>query len=140
MYTLIYACHILTLYDFVVKACKCIGTDLEVVDDEKSKEVHHLKKKISSLKKSCEASEARVKEREKKIDNFQSTLAHAQHDAVEIYKASSEYMHDLYTHGAELMSASISLTKKWIVVEHLSINPQGFDHFLAWGRDLEQAA
>ncbi|KAL2536831.1 Uncharacterized protein Fot_18222 [Forsythia ovata] len=69
--------EVLTLRDSVVKACKRIVTDLEVVEDEKSKEAHHLKKKISSLKKSCEASEARVNEREKEIDNLQSTLARA---------------------------------------------------------------
>ncbi|KAL2528014.1 uncharacterized protein Fot_20615 [Forsythia ovata] len=59
--------------------------------DEKSKEIHHLKKKNSSLRKSCEASKARVKEREEEIDNLRSILARAQHNAVESYKASSEY-------------------------------------------------
>ncbi|KAL2494185.1 uncharacterized protein Fot_37942 [Forsythia ovata] len=112
---------------------------LEVVDDEKSKEIHHLKKKNSSLRKSCEASEAPVKEREEEIDNLRSALARAQHDVVESYKASAEYQHDLYAYGAESMSASISLTKEWIASEHPGVNSQGFDRFLARRRDLEQA-
>ncbi|KAL2529332.1 uncharacterized protein Fot_21933 [Forsythia ovata] len=116
--------------DSLVKACKRMVTDLEVVEDEKSKEIHHLKKKNSSLRKSCGASEARVKEREEKIDNLQSTLAQAQHDAVESYKASSEYQHHLYAYGAESMSASILLTNEWIAAKHPGINPQGFDRFL----------
>ncbi|KAL2501032.1 Uncharacterized protein Fot_34880 [Forsythia ovata] len=91
-------------------------------------------------RKSCEASEARVKEREEEIDNLRSALARAQHDVVESYKASSEYQQDLYAYGAESMSTSISLTKKWISTEHPGINPQGFDLFLARRRDLEQAA
>ncbi|KAL2494186.1 hypothetical protein Fot_37943 [Forsythia ovata] len=49
---------VLTLEDSFVKACKRMVTDLEVVEDEKSKEIHHLKKRNSSLRKSCEASEA----------------------------------------------------------------------------------
>ncbi|KAL2530532.1 uncharacterized protein Fot_23133 [Forsythia ovata] len=126
--------------DSLVKACKRMVTDLEVVEDEKSKEIHHLKKKNSSLRKSCEASEARVKEREYEIDNLRSALARAQHDAVESYKASSEYKQDLYAYGAEFMSASILLTKEWISTEHPGVNPQGFDRFLARRRDLEQAA
>ncbi|KAL2529515.1 hypothetical protein Fot_22116 [Forsythia ovata] len=126
--------------DSLVKACKRMVTELEVVDDEKSKEIHHLKKKNSTLRKSCEASEARVKEREGEIDNLRSALARAQHDAVETYKASSEYQQDLYAYGAESMSASILLTKEWISTEHPGVNPQGFDRFLARRRDLEQAA
>ncbi|KAL2506105.1 Uncharacterized protein Adt_21726 [Abeliophyllum distichum] len=98
---------------------------------KKSKEVHHLKKKIFSLKKSCEASEARIKEQEKEIDNLRSTLVCDQHDAVESYKASSKYYHDLYTCGAESMRASISLTKEWIVAEHPCVNFHCFNHFLA---------
>ncbi|KAL2558451.1 hypothetical protein Fot_03190 [Forsythia ovata] len=136
----IYNRKVLTLEDSLVKACKRMVTDLEVVEDEKSKEIHHLKKKNSSLRKSCEASEARVKEREDEIDNLRSALVRAQHDAVESYKASSEYQQDLYVYGAESMSASISLTKEWISTEHLGVNPQGFDRFLARRRDLEQAA
>ncbi|KAL2491496.1 Uncharacterized protein Adt_27124 [Abeliophyllum distichum] len=131
---------VLTLEDSLVKAYKCMVTDLEVVEDEKSKEIHHLKKKNSSLRKSYEALEARVKEREEEIDNLQSALARAQHDAVESYKASSEYQHDLYTYGAESISASISLTKDWISTKHPGVNLQGFDHFLALRRDLDQAA
>ncbi|KAL2471237.1 hypothetical protein Adt_39373 [Abeliophyllum distichum] len=77
--------------DFVFKACKRMFTDLEVVEDEKSKKVHHLKKNISSLKKSCKASEAGVKERDEEIDNLRSTLACAQHNAMESYKASTKY-------------------------------------------------
>ncbi|KAL2542823.1 hypothetical protein Adt_03801 [Abeliophyllum distichum] len=72
--------------DSVVKACKRMVTDLEVVEDEKSKEVHHLKRKITSLKKFCETSMARVMEREEEIDNIRSTLARAQHDAMETIK------------------------------------------------------
>ncbi|KAL2474437.1 Uncharacterized protein Adt_35173 [Abeliophyllum distichum] len=102
---------VLTLEDSLVKACKRMVTNLEVVENEKSKEIHHLKKKNSSLRKSCEASEARVKEREEEIDNLRSTLARAQHDAVENYKASSKYQQDLYAYRAESMSVSISLTK-----------------------------
>ncbi|KAL2558454.1 Uncharacterized protein Fot_03193 [Forsythia ovata] len=134
----IYNRKVLTLEDSLVKACKRMVTDLEV-EDEKSKEIHHLKKKNSSLRKSYEASEARVKEREDEIDNLRSALARAQHDAVESYKASSEYQQDLYVYGAESMSASISLTKEWISTEHLGVNLQGFDRFLARRRDLEQA-
>ncbi|KAL2493891.1 hypothetical protein Fot_37648 [Forsythia ovata] len=74
-------------------------TDLKVVEDEKSKEVNHLKK-ISSLKKSCEALEAQVKDREKKIDNLRSTLLRTPHNVVENYKASSKYQHDLYAYRA----------------------------------------
>ncbi|KAL2514931.1 uncharacterized protein Fot_28902 [Forsythia ovata] len=94
----VYNRKVLTLEDSLVKACKRMVTDLEVVEDEKSMKIHHLKKKNSSLMKSCEASEARVKEREEKIDNIRSALAlaRAQHDAVESYKASSEYQHNLY--------------------------------------------
>ncbi|KAL2518124.1 hypothetical protein Adt_14371 [Abeliophyllum distichum] len=61
---------VLTLQDSIFKACKRMVTNLEIVEDEKSKQVHQLKKKISSLKKYCEASEARVKEREEEIDNL----------------------------------------------------------------------
>ncbi|KAL2465169.1 Uncharacterized protein Adt_41020 [Abeliophyllum distichum] len=136
----IYNRKVLNLEDSLVKACKCMVTNLEVVENEKSKEIHHLKKKNSSLRKSCDASEARVKEREEEIDNLRSALARAQHDAVENYKASSEYQQDLYAYGAESMSVSISLTKEWILTEHPSINPHGFDRFLARRRDLEQAA
>ncbi|KAL2558339.1 Uncharacterized protein Fot_03078 [Forsythia ovata] len=136
----IYNRKVLTLEDSLVKACKRMVTNLEVVEDEKSKEIHHLKKMNYSLRKSCEASEAQVKEREDEIDNLRSTLARAYHDAVESYKASSEYQQDLYVYGAESMSASISLTKEWISTEHLGVNPQGFDRFLARRRDLEQAA
>ncbi|KAL2512603.1 Uncharacterized protein Adt_18203 [Abeliophyllum distichum] len=107
----IYKRKVLTLENSLVKACKHMVTDLEVVEDEKSKEIHHLKKKNSSLRKSCEASKARVKEREEDIDNHRSALPRAQHDPVESYKASSEYQQDLYAYGAECMSASISLTK-----------------------------
>ncbi|KAL2494184.1 uncharacterized protein Fot_37941 [Forsythia ovata] len=135
----IYNRKVLTLEDSLVKACKRMVKDLEVVDDEKSKEIHHLKKKNSSLRKSCEASEAPVKEREEDIDNLRSALARAQHDVVESYKASAEYQHDLYAYGAESMSASISLTKEWIASEHPGVNSQGFDRFLARRRDLEQA-
>ncbi|KAL2455303.1 hypothetical protein Fot_57660 [Forsythia ovata] len=46
----------------LVRASQRLVTDLKVVEDEKSKEVSHLKKKISNLKKSYEALEARVKE------------------------------------------------------------------------------
>ncbi|KAL2552219.1 hypothetical protein Fot_05838 [Forsythia ovata] len=77
-----------------------------------SLEVHHLKKKNSSLKKSCEASEARVKERDEEIDNLRSALARAQHDFMESYKALSEYQYNLYAYGADSMSTSISLTKE----------------------------
>ncbi|KAL2558457.1 hypothetical protein Fot_03196 [Forsythia ovata] len=136
----IYNRKVLTLEDSLVKACKRMVIDLEVVEDEKSKEIHHLKKKNSSLRKSCEALEARVKEREDEIDNLRSALTRAQHDAVESYKASSEYEQDLYVYRAESMSAFISLTKEWISTEHLGVNPQGFDRFLARRRDLEQAA
>ncbi|KAL2526632.1 Uncharacterized protein Adt_11686 [Abeliophyllum distichum] len=66
----VYNRKVLTLEDSLVKACKRMVTDLEVVEDEKSKKIHHLKKKNSSLEKSCEASEARVKEREEEIDNL----------------------------------------------------------------------
>ncbi|KAL2508914.1 uncharacterized protein Fot_32561 [Forsythia ovata] len=85
----VYNRKVLTLEDSLVNACKRMVTDLEVVMDEKSKEIHHLKKKNSSLRKSCEASEARVKEREDEIDNIRYFLARAQHDAVESYEASS---------------------------------------------------
>ncbi|KAL2517971.1 hypothetical protein Adt_14218 [Abeliophyllum distichum] len=50
--------NVLTLRDSVVKAFKYIVADLEVFEDELSKEVYYLKKKISSLKKSCEATKA----------------------------------------------------------------------------------
>ncbi|KAL2533142.1 hypothetical protein Adt_06493 [Abeliophyllum distichum] len=66
----VYNRKVLTLEDFLVKACKHMVTDLEVVEDEKSKEIQNLKKKNSSLRKSCEASEARVKEQEEEIDNL----------------------------------------------------------------------
>ncbi|KAL2514897.1 Uncharacterized protein Fot_28868 [Forsythia ovata] len=62
------------------EACKRLVTDLEVVEDEKSMKIHHLKKKNSSLMKSCEASEARVKEREEKIDNIRCALAPRRRD------------------------------------------------------------
>ncbi|KAL2552218.1 hypothetical protein Fot_05837 [Forsythia ovata] len=123
----VYHRKVLTFQDSVVKACMRMVTDLEVFEDEKSKKVHHLKKKNSSLKKSCEASEARVKEREKEIDNLRYVFAHAQHDAVESYKASSEYQHDLSMYGAESMSVSISLTKEWTAVEHPGVNPRDED-------------
>ncbi|KAL2474306.1 hypothetical protein Adt_35042 [Abeliophyllum distichum] len=61
----LYLTHVLTLEDSLVKACKRTVTNLEVVENEKSKEIHHLKKKNSNLRKSCEASEARVKEQER---------------------------------------------------------------------------
>ncbi|KAL2504942.1 Uncharacterized protein Adt_20563 [Abeliophyllum distichum] len=102
---------VLTLEDSLVKACKRTVTNLEVVVNEKSKEIHHLKKKNSSLKKSCEASEARVKEQEEEIDNLR----------------------------AESMSVSISLTKEWISIEHPGINLNSFDRFLARRGDLGQA-
>ncbi|KAL2456457.1 hypothetical protein Adt_46784 [Abeliophyllum distichum] len=54
----VYNRKVLTLEDSLVKACKCTVTNLEVVENEKSKEIHHLKKKNSNLRKSCEASEA----------------------------------------------------------------------------------
>ncbi|KAL2479570.1 Uncharacterized protein Adt_32536 [Abeliophyllum distichum] len=107
----VYNRKVLTLEDSLVKACKRTVTNLEVVENEKSKEIHHLKKKNSNLRKSCETSEARVKEQEEEIDNLRSALARAQHDAVENYKASSEYQQDLYAYGADSMSVSISLTK-----------------------------
>ncbi|KAL2538214.1 hypothetical protein Fot_19605 [Forsythia ovata] len=66
----VYNRKVLALHDSIVKACKCMVTDLEVVEDEKSKEVHHLKKKNSSLKKSCEASKARVKEQKDVMITF----------------------------------------------------------------------
>ncbi|KAL2552512.1 Uncharacterized protein Fot_06131 [Forsythia ovata] len=81
------------------------------------------RKKNSSLRKSCEALEARVKEREYEVYNLRSALARAQHKAVESYKASSKYQHDLFAYGAESMSASISLTKEWIAAEHPGVNP-----------------
>ncbi|KAL2490272.1 hypothetical protein Adt_25900 [Abeliophyllum distichum] len=127
----VYNRKVLTLEDSLVKACKRTVTNLEVVENEKSKEIHHLKKKNSSLRKSYEASEARVKEQEEEIDNLRFALACAQHDAVENYKASLEYQQDLYAYGAESMSVSISLTKEWISTEHPGINPYGFDRFLA---------
>ncbi|KAL2456619.1 Uncharacterized protein Adt_46713 [Abeliophyllum distichum] len=96
----VYNRKVLTLEDSLVKACKRTVTNLEVVENEKSKEIHHLKKKNSSLRKSCEASKSRVKEQEEEIDNLRSALARAQHDAVENYKASSEYQQDLYVYGA----------------------------------------
>ncbi|KAL2552128.1 Uncharacterized protein Fot_05747 [Forsythia ovata] len=86
----VYNRNVLTLEDSLVKACKRMVTDLEVVEDEKSKEIHHLKKKNSSLRKSCEASEARVKEREEEIDNLQFALARAQHDTVENLEQAAE--------------------------------------------------
>ncbi|KAL2498152.1 Uncharacterized protein Adt_23702 [Abeliophyllum distichum] len=85
----IYNRKILTIQDYLVRASQRLVTNLKVVKDEKSKKVNHLENKISSLKKSCEASEARVKEQEKKIDNLRSTLACTHHNAVETYKASS---------------------------------------------------
>ncbi|KAL2461672.1 Uncharacterized protein Adt_45092 [Abeliophyllum distichum] len=106
----VYNRKFLMIEDSLVKACKRMVTDLEVVEDEKSKEIHHLKKKNSSLRKSFEASEARVKEREEEIDNLRSALARAQHDA-------SGYQPSIQ-----------------------AVNPQGFDRFLAQRRDLEQAA
>ncbi|KAL2543293.1 Uncharacterized protein Adt_04271 [Abeliophyllum distichum] len=132
--------RVLTLEDSLVKACKRTVTNLEVIENEKSEEIHHLKKKNSSLRKSYEASEALVKEQEEEIDNLRSALAHAQHDAVENYKASSKYQQDLYAYKAESMSVSISLTKEWISTEHPGINPHSFDCFLARRRDSEQAA
>ncbi|KAL2552509.1 Uncharacterized protein Fot_06128 [Forsythia ovata] len=131
---------VLTLEDSLVKAYKRMVTDLEVVEDEKTREISHLKNKNSSLRKFCGTSEARVKEREDEIDNLRFALVRAQHYAVESYKASSEYQHDLYAYGAECMSTSISLTKEWIAAEHLGVNPHGFDRFLARRQDLEQAA
>ncbi|KAL2498645.1 Uncharacterized protein Adt_24195 [Abeliophyllum distichum] len=136
----VYNRKVLTLEDSLVKSCKRTVINLEVVENEKSKEIHHLKKKNSNLRKSCEASEAQVKEQEEEIDNLRSALARAQHDALENYKASSEYQQDLYAYGAESMSVSISLTKEWISTEHPGINPHGFDRFLARRRDLEQVA
>ncbi|KAL2457826.1 Uncharacterized protein Fot_56054 [Forsythia ovata] len=65
----VYNRKVLTLQDSLVKAYKRMITGLKVIEDEKSKEIHHLKKKNSSLRKSCEASKARVKEREDEIDN-----------------------------------------------------------------------
>ncbi|KAL2456789.1 Uncharacterized protein Adt_46627 [Abeliophyllum distichum] len=73
----VYNRKVLTLEDSLVKACKRTVTNLEVVENEKSKEIHHLKKKNSSLRKSCEASEAQVKEQEEEIDNLRSALARA---------------------------------------------------------------
>ncbi|KAL2493758.1 uncharacterized protein Fot_37515 [Forsythia ovata] len=84
----IYNRKVLTHEDFLVKAYKLMVTNFEVVEDEKSKEIHHLKKKNSSLRKFYKASEARVKERGEEIDNLRSALARAQHYAVENYKAS----------------------------------------------------
>ncbi|KAL2545138.1 uncharacterized protein Fot_14371 [Forsythia ovata] len=118
----VYNRKVLNLQNCVVKAYKCMVIDLKVVEDEKFKKVHHLKKTISTLKKFCEALEARVKERENEIDNIRFTLACAQHDAVENYKASSECQHDLYAYGAESMSISTLLTKEWIAVEHPGVN------------------
>ncbi|KAL2552511.1 Uncharacterized protein Fot_06130 [Forsythia ovata] len=57
----VYNRTVLTLEDSLVKVCKRMVTDLKVVEDEKSRKIHHLKKINSSLRKSCEASEARVK-------------------------------------------------------------------------------
>ncbi|KAL2493906.1 Uncharacterized protein Fot_37663 [Forsythia ovata] len=45
----VYNRKVLTIEDSLVKACKRMVIDLEVVEDEKSKEIHHLKKKNSSL-------------------------------------------------------------------------------------------
>ncbi|KAL2542458.1 Uncharacterized protein Adt_03436 [Abeliophyllum distichum] len=66
----VYNRKVLTLEDSLVKAWKRRVTNLEVVGNEKSKEIHHLKKKNSNLRNSCEASEARVKEQEEEIDNL----------------------------------------------------------------------
>ncbi|KAL2538156.1 uncharacterized protein Fot_19547 [Forsythia ovata] len=133
----VYNRKVLTLQDSLVKAYKRMITDLKVIKDEKSKEIHHLKKKNSSLRKSCEASKARVKERDDEIYNLRYALARAKHDVMESYKASSEYQHDLYAYGAESISASISLTKEWIAAEHPGVNPHDFDRFLAQRRDFE---
>ncbi|KAL2542858.1 Uncharacterized protein Adt_03836 [Abeliophyllum distichum] len=71
----VYNRKVLTLEDSLVKACKRTVTNLEVIENEKSEEIHHLKKKNSSLRKSYEASEALVKEQEEEIDNLRSALA-----------------------------------------------------------------
>lgn len=61
------------------------------------KEASNFKKKISTLKKYLDASEAHIKELESRVgkqerenDSQNSSLAHAQDDAIETWKASSE--------------------------------------------------
>ncbi|KAL2520798.1 Uncharacterized protein Fot_24721 [Forsythia ovata] len=58
----VYNKKVLTLQDYLVRAIQRLVTNMKIVEDEKSKEVNHLEKRISSLKKCCEASEARAKE------------------------------------------------------------------------------
>lgn len=67
---------------------------MAVVNDKK-KEPHHYKKKVSSLKKTLEALEAQAHEQEIEIDNLRFVLTRTLDEVVEWYKAFIEYAKDI---------------------------------------------
>jgi hypothetical protein len=131
--------------------------ELKIFAEEKEREAHRYKKKLSSSRKSIEDLESRSIEQESEINNLRSVLARAPEEAVAQYKASAEYTKDFETsieryksstdfakapnsYGGKVMAASIKLTKEWISAEHPSIDPTGFDKFLAKRKGKEGGA
>lgn len=69
----------------LVKSSHYSASELKILAKDRKKEAHHHKKKISSLKKSLEVSEARSCEQKIEIDNLRSILTRALEEAVERY-------------------------------------------------------
>ncbi|XP_022896895.1 uncharacterized protein LOC111410671 [Olea europaea var. sylvestris] len=153
----VYLQRVVALQTGLAESNRRLVSELKTLTEEKKKEAHHHKKKISSLRRSLETSDARAREQQTEIDNLRSVLARAPEEAIERYKASDEYAGDLKesvdqyktssdyakalnSYEGKAMSASIKLSKEWIMAEHPSIDPSGLDRFLAQRKGKESVA
>ncbi|XP_022858649.1 uncharacterized protein LOC111379501 [Olea europaea var. sylvestris] len=155
--TAVYLQRVVALQTGLAESNHRLASELKTLTEEKKKEAHHYKKKISSLKKSLETLDARAHEQETENNNLRSILAHAPEEAIERSKASAEYARDLEvsveqyktssdyakalnSYGGKAMTASIKLSKEWIMVKHPSIDPSGLDRFLVQRDGKESGA
>lgn len=84
--------------------------------------------------------ESRISEQERKIDNLHSSLACAQIDVVDRYKASLKYIKGMNEYEAKTMVTSIALTIEWVATEHPSIDPFNWNRFLLQCRERKKRA